>query len=154
MLFFNITWFMDCIIIECLHSLGNTLVTIDVLIIIVMYGIVTIRLSLTCWRLIWSFPVDFVFLSFDITNITSAAFTGWGLHNEDFLVIRGCVLSCVACTSNPLVWCLCSTSLCVFSPFVAKKVFKVLAHMVGFWKFHLFCFDFLGTSSLSRFQVS
>ena len=83
------------IIIECFHSFGNTSATIDVLIINVIYGIVTIRLSLTCWRLIWSCPVDLVFLSFDIASITSAACTGWGLHNEDFLVILGCVLSCL-----------------------------------------------------------
>ena len=31
------------------------------------------------------------------------ACTGLGLHNEDFLVIRGCVLSCLACPSSPLV---------------------------------------------------
>ena len=36
------------IIIECFHGFGNTFVTIDVLIINVIYGIVTIRLSLTC----------------------------------------------------------------------------------------------------------
>ena len=36
------------IIIECFHGLGNTFVTIDVLIINVIYEIVTIRLSLTC----------------------------------------------------------------------------------------------------------
>ena len=77
------------IFIECFHGLGNTFVALDVLIITVMYGIVTIRLSLICWRLISSCPVDLVFLSFDIANITSAACTGWGLHNyEDFLVIR------------------------------------------------------------------
>ena len=35
-------------IIECFHGLGNTFVTIDVLIINVIYGIVTIRLSLIC----------------------------------------------------------------------------------------------------------
>ena len=28
-------------------------------------------------------------------NITSAACRGWGLHNEDFLAIRECVLSCM-----------------------------------------------------------
>ena len=33
-----------------------------------------------------------MFLSFDIANIISAACKGWGLHNEDFFVIRGCVL--------------------------------------------------------------
>ena len=91
------------IIIECFHGFGNTFVIIDVLIINLMYGIVTIRLSLTFLRLISSCPVDLVFLSFDIVYITSAASTGWGLHNEDFFVIRGCVLSCLACTSNPLV---------------------------------------------------
>ena len=36
------------IIIEWFHGFGNTFVTIDVLIINVIYGIVTIRLSLTC----------------------------------------------------------------------------------------------------------
>ena len=36
------------IIIECFHGLGNTFVTIDVLIINVIYGIVTIILSLIC----------------------------------------------------------------------------------------------------------
>ena len=107
------------IIIECFHGLGNTFVTIDVLIINLIYGIATIRLSLMCWRLIWSCPVDLVFLSFDIAD---ADCTGWGLHNEDFLVIRGCVPSCLACTSTPLVWCLCFTSLHVFSPALAKKV--------------------------------
>ena len=132
------------IIIECFHGFGNTFVNIDVLIINVIYGIVTIRLSLICWRLILSCPVDLVFLSFDMANITSAACTGWGLHNQDFLVIRGCVLSCSACMPNPLVWCLCLTSLYVFSPAVAKKLLKVLALMVGFWKLHLFCFDFKG----------
>ena len=35
------------IIIECFHGFGNTFVTIDVLIINVIYGIVTIKLSLT-----------------------------------------------------------------------------------------------------------
>ena len=34
------------IFIECLHGLGNTVVAIDVLIISVIYGILTIRLSL------------------------------------------------------------------------------------------------------------
>ena len=34
--------------IECFHGLGNTLVTIDVLIINIINGIVTIRLSLIC----------------------------------------------------------------------------------------------------------
>ena len=62
------------------------------------------KLSLICWRLLWSCPVDLVFLSFNIANNTSGACTG--LHDEDFLVIRGCVLSCLAYTSNPLVWCL------------------------------------------------
>ena len=65
-------------IIECFHGFGNTLVTIDVLIINVIYYIVTIRLSLICWRLFSSCPVDIVFLSFDIANITSDACTGWG----------------------------------------------------------------------------
>ena len=106
------------IIIESFHGFGNAFVTIDVWI-NVIYGIVTIRLSLTCWRLIWSCPVDLVFLCFDITSSTC---TGWGLHNEDFLVIPECVLSCLSCTSNPLVWCLCFTSLYVLSPAVAKKV--------------------------------
>ena len=78
------------IIIEWFHGFWNTFVTIDILIINVIYWIVTIRLSLICWRLIWSCPVDLVFFSFDIANITSAACTGWGLHNEDFLMIRGC----------------------------------------------------------------
>ena len=141
-------------IIECFHGFGNTFVTIDVLIINAIYGIVTIRLSLLCLRLIWSCPVDLVFLSFDIANITSAACTGWELHNEDFLVIRGCVLSWQACTSNPLVWCLCFTPLYVFSPAVAKKIVEGLALLVEFWKLHLVCFDFPGTSCLSRFQVS
>ena len=36
------------IIIECFHGFGNTFVTIDILIINVIYGIVTIRLSLIC----------------------------------------------------------------------------------------------------------
>ena len=36
------------IIIECFLGLGNAFVTIDVLIINVIYGIVTLRLSLTC----------------------------------------------------------------------------------------------------------
>ena len=36
------------IIIECFHGFRNTFVTIDVLIINVIYGIVTIRLSSTC----------------------------------------------------------------------------------------------------------
>ena len=36
------------IIIECFHGFGNTFVTIDVLIMNVIYGIVTIRLSLIC----------------------------------------------------------------------------------------------------------
>ena len=36
------------ILIECFHGFGNTSVTIDVLIINVIYGIVTIRLSLIC----------------------------------------------------------------------------------------------------------
>ena len=36
------------IIIESFHGFGNTFMTIDVLIINVMYGIVTIRLSLIC----------------------------------------------------------------------------------------------------------
>ena len=101
---------------------SHTFLTIDVFIINVIHQIVTIRLSLICWRLIWSCPVNLVFLSFDIANIRSVACTGWGLHNEDFLVIHECVLSCLACTSNPLVWCLCFTSLYVFSPAVAKKV--------------------------------
>ena len=83
------------IIIKCFHGFGNTFVTIDVLIINVIHGISTIRLSLICWRTIRSCPVDLVFLSFDIANITSAACTGWGLHNEDFLLVRGCVLSCM-----------------------------------------------------------
>ena len=143
------------IIIECFHGFENTFVTIDVLIINVIYGKVTIRLPLICWRLIWSCPVDLVFLSFDIANIPSAECTGWGLHNEDFLVIRECVLSCLACPSNRLVWCLCFTSLYVSSPGVAKKLLKVLALMVGFLKFHMVCFDFPGTIGCrSRFQLS
>ena len=36
------------IIIECLNGFGNTFVTINVLMINVIYGIVTIRLSLIC----------------------------------------------------------------------------------------------------------
>ena len=36
------------IIIQRFHGFGNTFVTINVLIINVIYGIVTIRLSLTC----------------------------------------------------------------------------------------------------------
>ena len=36
------------IIIEFFHGFGNTLVTIDVLIIDVIYGMVSIKLSLTC----------------------------------------------------------------------------------------------------------
>ena len=36
------------IIMECFHGFGNAFVTIDVLITNVIYGIVTIRLSLTC----------------------------------------------------------------------------------------------------------
>ena len=36
------------IIIECFLGFGNTFVTIDVLIINLIYGIVTIRLSLIC----------------------------------------------------------------------------------------------------------
>ena len=36
------------IIIDCFHGFGNNFVTIDVLIINVIYGIVTIRLSLIC----------------------------------------------------------------------------------------------------------
>ena len=39
------------IIIKCYHCFGNTYVTIDVLIINLMYGIVTIRLSLICWKI-------------------------------------------------------------------------------------------------------
>ena len=113
------------IIIEFFQGFWNTFVTIDAFIINVIYVIVTIWLSLICWRLIWSCPVDLVFLSFDIANITSATCTGWGLHNEDFLVIHECVLSCLACTSNPLVWCLCFTPLYVFSLSVAKKLLKV-----------------------------
>ena len=110
------------IIIECFHNSGNTYVLIfDVLIMRVMYGIVTTRLSLICCRLIWSCPVDIVFLSFDIANVTSTACTGWGLHNEVFLVIRGLVLSCIECTSSPLVCCLCFTSLYVFHSAVEKN---------------------------------
>ena len=45
-------------------------------------------------------------------------------------------------------------SLHVFSPAVAKNLLKVLALMVGFCKLHLVFFNFPGTSSLSRFQVS
>ena len=45
-----------------------------------------------------------VFLSFNIANITSAACMGDGLHNEDFHVIRGCVLSCLAWTSMHMVF--------------------------------------------------
>ena len=126
-------------IIECFHGLGHTFVTIHVFIINVIYRIETIRLSLICWRLIWSCPVNLVFLSLDIPNITSAACAGRLLQNEDFLVIRRCILSCLACTSSPLVWFLCFTWLYVFSPDVAKKLLKVLALNDGFWKLHLFC---------------
>ena len=77
------------------------------------------------------------------------ACTGWGLHNEDFLVIRECFLSCLACPSNPLLWCVCFTSLFVSSSAVAEKLLKVLALLVGFWKLHLVYLDFSGTSSLS-----
>ena len=143
---------MTIIIIDCSHGLWNTFVTIDALIINLIYGIVTIRLSLICWRLIWSCPVDLVFLSFSI--VRDAACTGWGLRNEDFLVIRGCVLSCLASTSDPIVWCLCLTSVYVFSPAVEKKLLKVLALIVRYWKLHLFYFDFPGPSCLSRCQVS
>ena len=48
------------IIIEYFHDLGNTVVIIGVLIMRVMYGIVTIRLSLICCRLIRSCQVDLV----------------------------------------------------------------------------------------------
>ena len=64
------------VIIECFHGLGNTFVLIDVLIINVIYGIVTIRLSLICWGLIWSWPVDLVFLSFDVANIWADSSAG------------------------------------------------------------------------------
>ena len=70
------------IIIECFHGLGNTFVTIDLLINNVIYGIITIRLSLICWRLISLYPANLVILSFDIANITYPAATGWGLHND------------------------------------------------------------------------
>ena len=130
------------IMMECFHGFRNTFVTIDVLIINVIYGIVTIRLSLICWRLIWSCPVDLVFLSFDMTNILElryAACTGWGLHNEDFLVIRGCVLSCLACISNPLVWCLCFMSWFRFLPCCGKKSCWSCWHLWwgSAWKLHV-----------------
>ena len=124
-------------------------------IISVMYDIVTMRLFLMRCRLIWSCPVDLVFLSFDIANITSAARTCWGLHHEiSLLVIREWVLSCLVCTSNSLVWCLCLTAMYVFSPVIAKQVAKGACSYGGFRKFHLFCFNFPGTSCFSRFQVS
>ena len=107
------------IIIECFRGLGNTF--IDVLIINVIYRIVTIRLSLICWRLIWSCPVDLVFLSSDIANITSTTCTGWGLYKEDFLVIRRCVLSCLypahqVNSSDSSV-----SRRCAFSPLLLQK---------------------------------
>ena len=128
--FFNITWFMNWYFYRVFHGLGNTFVIIYVLIISVMYLIVTARLFLICWRLIWSCQVDWVFSSFDFPNITSAACTG---GDEDFLVIRSCVLSCITCTLNLSVWCLYCVSFCVFSPAVAKRLLNVLAVIVGFW---------------------
>ena len=41
-----------------------------------------------------------------------------------------------------------------FLPCCCKKVVEGAGTMVRFWKLHLFCFDFPGTSCLSRFQVS
>ena len=71
----NLLWIG--IIIECFLDLGNIFVAIiDVFIMRVMYGIVTRRLTLICCRLIWSYPIDLVFLSFDIANVTSASCTG------------------------------------------------------------------------------
>ena len=129
-------------------------------IISVMYCIVTMRLFKICWRLIWSCLVDLISLSFVMANVTSATCTGWGLLNEVFLLLNGTVLL----ASNPLVKCLCFTSLYVFSPIVYffvcflpycfKKLLKVLALFVGLWKLHLYCFDFQGTSFFSAFQVS
>ena len=56
-------------------------------------------------------------------TVTSAACTGWGLHNEDFLVIHRCVLSCLACTSSPLVWPLFHVVV-RFLPCCCKKVIE------------------------------
>ena len=63
------------IIIGCLHGLENTVVTSDVLIISVIYGIIAIRLSFIL-RLIRSCLGDLAFFSFDIANITSDVCTG------------------------------------------------------------------------------
>ena len=111
--------------------------TIYVLIINVIYGIVTIRLSLIRWRLIWSCPVDWasilLILHLPLVRLGNSTKT------EYFLVIRGCVLSCITCTPNQLGWCLCLTSLYIFSPSVAKKVVEGACTNGGFWKLHLFC---------------
>ena len=77
------------IIIECSRYSGNTLLIIDVSIIRAMYGVALITFSICC-SLIWLCQVDLVFVSIDIyiLLVTSAACTGWGLHNGVFSVIR------------------------------------------------------------------
>ena len=127
-------------------------IAIDVLIISIV--IVTIILSLICWRLIWSCPVDLAFLSFDIANITYAACTGWGLHNEDFLVIRGWVFSCMY-RMQFIHWSDANNShLHTFFPCCCRMLLNVLVLDGGVVKIAFVLLRFSRSYCFSRFQVS